>query len=110
MVISGFNPKARWDRHPPSGGQVSRETEESLDPGEMNEKIEVLAYFKGSSIFPRAFIRNNKVHRIKKITYNWQERRGREVMNFFSVDTGTCLYQISFNNTTYRWQIDKIMV
>ncbi len=102
MTISGFNPKARWDRHVP-------ETEESIDPGELDEKIEVLAYFKGSTIFPRAFIRNNKVHRIRKITYNWQERRGREVLNFFSVDTGTCLYQISFNNTTYRWQIDKII-
>ncbi len=59
MTISGFNPKARWDRHVP-------ETEESLDPGEMNEKIEVLAYFKGFKIIPRAFVRNNRVHRIKR--------------------------------------------
>lgn len=109
MTISGFNPKARWDRHPPGGGQVIPETEDSVNPGILDEKIEVLAYFKNSGIFPRAFIRNNKVHRIRKITYNWQERRGREVINFFSVDTGTFLYQISFNNTTYRWQIDRII-
>jgi len=68
MPISGFNPKARWDRHIP-------ETEETLDPGDLNEKIEVLAYFRNSRIIPRAFIRNNRAHRIRKVTYNWQERR-----------------------------------
>ena len=102
MSISGFNPKARWDRHIPATGEAD-------DPAELNERIEVLAYFKNAKIFPRVFIRNNERYRIRKITYNWQERLGQQVINLFSVDTGSGLYQISFNNTTYRWQIDKII-
>lgn len=102
MSTSGFNPKARWDRHIP-------ETEDTNNPEELNERIEVLAYFKNARIFPRVFIWNNKRYRIRNITYSWQERLGQQVINFFSVDTGSDLYQISFNNTTYRWQLDKVI-
>lgn len=101
MKPSGFNPKARWDRNLP---QDAYQEENAL-----NEKIEVLAYFKQAKIYPRLFFWKNKIYKIKKITYNWQERRGQEVINYFSVSTGADLYQISFNNTSYSWQIDKII-
>ena len=99
MSQSGFNPKARWDRHIP-------EIDDYV-PEWLNEKIEVLAFFKAAKIYPRAFIWNNKRYRVKAITYNWQERRGQELISFFSVRTSSNLYQISFNNNTYGWRIDK---
>jgi hypothetical protein len=98
---SGFNPKARWDRHIP-------QTEDSR-PELLNERIEVLAWFKNAKIYPRLFSWNNKNYRIKQITYNWQERRGQETISYFSVNTNSGLYQISFNNTTFGWRIDKII-
>lgn len=101
MRSAGFNPKARWDRHIP--------TEENHEPDTLDERIDCLALFQNTVIKPRAFFWKDKLYRIKKITYTWQERRGREVINFFSVTTGPDMYQISFNNTTYRWQIDKII-
>jgi hypothetical protein len=102
MKHSGFNPKARWDRNIP-------ETAEAHNPTELNERIEVLAYFKHAKIHPRLFFWKGKRYRIKNINYNWQERSGAEIINYFSVDTGTDLYQISFNNTSYSWRIDKII-
>ena len=101
MKPSGFNPKARWDRRIPE--------RQPYDPKQLNEKIQVLALFKAAKIYPRMFIWNNKKYKIKNITYNWQERQGSEVVNYFSVSTGTDLYQISFNNTSYSWKIDKII-
>jgi len=101
MSQSGFNPKARWDRHIP-------EIDDYV-PEWLNEKIEVLAFFKAAKIYPRAFIWNNKRYRVKAITYNWQERRGQELISFFSVRTSSNLYQISFNNNTYGWRIDKVI-
>lgn len=101
MAHSGFNPKARWDRHIP---QVSHS-----DPELLNEKIEVLAFFKGAKIYPRLFIWKSKIYKIRAITYNWQERRGQEVISYFSVNTGFDLYQLSFNNTSYSWHLDKII-
>jgi hypothetical protein len=102
MAHSSFNPKSRWDRHIP-------ETQEDRNPSELNERIEVFAWFRNGKIQPTIFIWNNKEYKIKNITYSWQERRGKELINYFSVNTGTDLYQISFNNTTFSWRIDKII-
>ena len=99
----GFNPKARWDRHIPETENDSHLSEE------LNERIEVLAWFQKGKIHPRLFLWNNKKYRIRNITYSWQERRGRELISLFSVSTGFDLYQISFNNTSYSWQLDKII-
>jgi hypothetical protein len=101
MGPAGFNPKARWDRHIPQSSQH--------DPNLLNERIQVLAFFNGGKITPRLFIWNNKKYKIKSITYNWQERQGETTINYFSVDTGFDLYQISFNNTSLGWRIDKII-
>jgi hypothetical protein len=102
MKQSGFNPHARWDRHIP-------ETSDTPPTGQLDEKIEVLAWFRGGKIQPQAFIWNNKEYKITHITYNWQERRGRELISLFSVSTGADLYQISFNNTSLGWRIEKIV-
>jgi hypothetical protein len=102
MSQSGFNPKARWDRHIP-------QDYDDYTPEWLNEKIDVLAFFKSAKIYPRVFIWNNKRYRINSITYNWQERHGQELISYFSVRTRSNLYQISFNNTTYGWRIDKVI-
>jgi len=79
------------------------------NPDCLNQQIEVLALFKAAKILPRIFFWNNKIYKIKKVTYNWQERLGKETISYFSVSTGIDLYQISFNNTTYVWKINKII-
>jgi len=100
---SGFNPNARWDRHIPETGY---QTETSC----LNCPIEVRALFKSSKVMPEGFIWNNKLYGIKKVNYNWQERRGQEIINYFSVTTaGADTYQISFNNTSFCWRLDKIL-
>ena len=102
MKPSGFNPHARWDRHIPEGS-------DSRQPDLLDERIRVLAFFSAGRISPRAFFWRDKKYRVKAVTYAWQERRGDEVINRFSVDTGADLYQISFSNSTYSWRIDKII-
>lgn len=101
MVQSGFNPRARWDRHIPQG--------EDYQPNELNEIIQVLAWFRNTKITPRWFIWRGRKYKIKQITYNWQERQGGAIINYFSVCSGADLYQISFNNTTSGWRLNKII-
>jgi hypothetical protein len=103
MAHSGFNPKARWDRHLPELNN------DNFDPENLNERIEVLAWFKDAKIYPRIFVWKNKIYKIKKLTYTWQERQGQETISYFSVTTGIDLYQISFNNTSLSWKINKII-
>lgn len=103
MKPSGFNPRARWDRH------IPQTENRNPDPDVLNERIEVLAYFKAGKIYPRLFVWNQREYQIKEITYNWQERKGTETINFFSVNTGSDLYQISFNNTGLGWRLERII-
>ena len=104
MPQQSFNPKARWDRQIPEVEETN-----NLNPQDLNERIDCLAWFKNGKIRPLKFIWSNKEYEIKNITYNWQERRGRELISYFSLDTGGGLYQISFNNSTFSWRIDKII-
>jgi len=101
MNQNSFSPKARWDHFEPDPGV--------FDPEALNERIEVLAYFKHAKIFPKSFLWHNKEYLVETITYNWQERIGQVLINYFSILCAGQLYQISFNNSTFRWQIDKII-
>ena len=103
MNQSGFNPKARWDRNIP-------QTDDYHPPEELNERIQVLAWFRNGKIYPNTFIWHGKSYKIRQITYNWQERQGKGTICCFSVNTGEDLYQISFNNTTLGWRIDKVII
>jgi hypothetical protein len=98
---NSFSPKARWDRFEPDKA--------GFNPEVLDERIEVLVLFKNSKIFPNSFVWNKKEYQIEKITYNWQERIGQSLINYFSVSCSGQMYQISFNNTTFRWQMDKVI-
>ncbi len=101
MNQNSFNPRARWDRFEPEKC--------GFNPDALDERIEVWAYFKNSRIYPQAFLWKNKEYKIDTLTYNWQERLGQALVNYFSVLSSGQLYQISFNNSTFRWQIDKLI-
>ncbi len=101
MQQNSFSPKARWDRFEPDKA--------GFNPEALNERIEVLAQFKHAKIFPKSFTWNNKEYPIQAITYNWQERVGQALINYFSVNCAGQLYQLSFDNSTFRWQIDKLI-
>lgn len=100
MPTHGFNPKARWDRRI-AGSESTPET--------LEEPIEVLALFRNTRIFPQQFTWKDRAYPIQRITYAWQERRGQELISYFSVDTGSNIYQISFNNTTFGWRVEKVI-
>jgi hypothetical protein len=89
-----FNQEARWDRSMP--GQDSRY---------LNEAIRVVAAFGEGKILPRCFFWHKKRYKIKRVTYFWQEREGKELFNIFSVETPAGLYQISFGNLSLSWHL-----
>ncbi len=101
MRQNSFNPKARWDRFEPENT--------AFNPEALDERIDVLALFRHARITPKSFTWNNKEYIIEKITYNWQERLGQALISYFSVSSSGQMYQISFNNSTFRWQIDKLI-
>jgi hypothetical protein len=103
MKHAGFNPKARWDRHVPA-----QEAPEAPEP-EREEVIEVLALFRAGEAHPQSFSWNGKTYPISRTTYHWKEHRGSALISYFTVSTGCDLYQISFNNSTFGWRLEKIL-
>ena len=101
MQQNSFSPKARWDRFEPEKAGFNQDC--------LNERIDVLVFFKHAKIYPKSFTWKNKEYLIEKITYNWQERIGQALINYFSVLSADSMYQISFDNSTFRWQIDKLI-
>ncbi|MBM3252617.1 MAG: hypothetical protein FJZ11_07575 [Candidatus Omnitrophica bacterium] len=93
-----FNPRARWDRELPNSSNDL-----------LNEIISVSVFFEKGKIIPQSFVWRKNLYQIKQITYFWQERQGSELVSFFSVDTGTDIYQLSFNNNSFGWRLDKII-
>jgi len=93
-----FNPQARWDRQMPS----------SQKSGFLNDSIAVSVLFDKGKMLPRFFTWHNRLIKIKRITYSWQEKNGQERINRFCVDTGCEICQISFNDKTLIWKLDKI--
>jgi len=90
-----FNNDSRWDRHLPH-----QEREADL--------IDVGVIFKRGKILPRSFIWKKRKYLIEEITYHWEEKRGGEILHFFTVTDGTNVYQIYLNNKYMHWKLEKV--
>ena len=99
MLLSGFNPNARWDRNIEGAYD---------DPDKLKAKIQVLAFFSGAKVYPRIFMMSGKRYRIRKLNYTWQKRQGSELISCFSVSTACDIYQLSFNHSSCAWKLDNI--
>ena len=89
-----FSRDSRWDRHLP---HESRE----------EQPIDVGAVFAKGQVLPRWLIINNRKIQIREITYHWQERRGDQMLFYFSVSDGVNLYKIYLNSKWMGWRLER---
>lgn len=95
-----FNPEARWDRNLP---QENNESES------LNEAIIMVCLFDKSKPLPRYFRWRNYLYKVKKVNFFWQQRQGRETLSYFSLETNSGTYQVSFSNISLCWKMDRII-
>ncbi|MBU1087207.1 MAG: hypothetical protein KKD05_06770 [Candidatus Omnitrophica bacterium] len=89
-----FNPNARWDRPLPR--------EDTL-PG---ENVDIVVSFKQGGFFPLWFFINSRKHIIKDVHLKWQDKKGLEVFQLFSVsDTNNSRYTLCFSQQRMKWKI-----
>jgi hypothetical protein len=92
-----FNPNARWDRPLPQDNSAKAD-----------EPIEVEAIFEKGKITPLWFNFGGIRHNIKEVTYRWQDRKGQEILYYFSVSDGEEVFQIYLSNKTLTWKLITI--
>ncbi|OGS20631.1 MAG: hypothetical protein A3J83_05605 [Elusimicrobia bacterium RIFOXYA2_FULL_40_6] len=73
----------------------------------INEKIKVAAVFDDNKIKPKWFVRNGRKHAISEVTYTWHTKTGEDDILHFSVTDGSTLFEISYNQKTLKWNLDK---
>lgn len=93
-----FNHEARWDRELPA--------EKGDTPG---EALTVICLFDGQKILPRSFVRRGREVAIQKILFSWKNKKGREELLFFSVQTEAGVYEIVFSAARMAWRLTKLL-
>lgn len=78
-----------------------------MDSTVINEKIKVGAVFDDNKIKPKWFVRNGRKYIISEITYTWRTKNGEEQIIHFSATDGSTLFEISYNQKTLKWCLEK---
>ena len=73
----------------------------------IGETIKVGAVFSGAVVQPRWFDHRQRRHEVAAITYQWRSRAGEAVLLHFAVSDGTNLFELSFNQQSLAWRLEK---
>ncbi|HNW92081.1 MAG TPA: hypothetical protein PKM88_04130 [bacterium] len=73
----------------------------------IGEPVKVGAVFAGPAVRPRWFDHRARRHDIAAITYQWRSRNGAAVLLHFAVSDGANLYELSFNQQSLEWRLEK---
>ncbi|OGS21095.1 MAG: hypothetical protein A2252_05530 [Elusimicrobia bacterium RIFOXYA2_FULL_39_19] len=74
----------------------------------INEQIKVGAVFEKEIIRPKWFVHNGRKHAVEEITYTWKTCEGDAQLIHFSVTEGGTLFEISYNQKTLTWLLEKV--
>jgi len=74
----------------------------------IDEPITVGAVFRGTLVKLRWFIWKDRRYVVKETTFSWRSRQGEAVMAHFSVTDGSTLFELSLNQRTLAWRLEKI--
>jgi len=78
---------------------------------EVGEKIKVLAEFTDGKIIPRVFKWKSKEYRVGKVNLFYQERQGKSVDYYFSVETDTGgVFKLKYNDEKLIWTLEELWV
>ncbi len=75
---------------------------------EIDEPVVVEATFYEGRIRPLRFKWNNRIIKIKRVTYHWTQRDGFRMIHFFSVTDGGTLYSLSYETDTLCWRLNAV--
>jgi hypothetical protein len=88
-----FNHQARWDRDLPGDSPVDAQA------------IEVFARFKKGRVIPLYFISAGGRFDIARINFCWSERKGKNLLYFFSVSDKSDTYQLCLDAENMSWRL-----
>jgi hypothetical protein len=91
-----FNPQARWDRNLPA------------DKDSNTEAVEVTARFRGGKMRPLSFSIGARSLAITQIHFSWTERKGKDILHYYSVSDSRDTYCLCFSAEALSWHLVPI--
>lgn len=77
----------------------------------VGKKVKVLAAFEDGKIIPMKFKWSGRDHRIKKVNLFYEERSGRSINYYFSVETETGgVFKLRYNDENLSWTLEEYWV
>jgi hypothetical protein len=74
---------------------------------EIKEKIKAGVVFEGTAVRPKWFLWKNRRYDIKEVNFHWKSAEGSASILHFSVTDGSNSYELSFNQKTLEWMLEK---
>lgn len=75
---------------------------------EIDELVEVVAVFCQGQAFPHSFKWKERKYVVEQINLEHQEKQGRSTLFCYSVSAGGNSYELSFNNESLVWKLERI--
>jgi hypothetical protein len=76
----------------------------------INEPVDVGAVFGKNKIKPKWFLWHNRKYQIQETTYTWHETEGEVAVIHFTVSDGATLFELSLNQKTLHWRLEKSII
>lgn len=92
-----FNHQARWDRELPH------------DAAPAGAPIVATCRVENGSLTPDSFIWRGQTFPVTKINFRWKDKKGEEVLFYFSVSTPRGTYEIVFSRERLTWHLSRLV-
>lgn len=73
----------------------------------INERVKVVTLFAQGKIKPILFKWQNRIHKILKVDFSYTKAVGKEKIFYFSIETESGVFELSFNREKFSWNLEK---
>lgn len=75
---------------------------------EIKEKIRVVSLFENGQIKPLLFSWRKRIYKILRVIFSYSKDIGKDKLVYFSVEAEEGMFELSFNQGKFSWEIEKI--
>lgn len=93
-----FNHETRWDRPLPAQTET-----------ESGSPIAVFCLIEKGRILPESFLWNKRRFIVEKVNFFWKDKKGREELYYFSLQTSSGAYEVVFSKESLHWHLKKLI-
>ena len=78
---------------------------------DVGDTVEVVVWFKAGRIMPLRFRWRGRTYKVRNVNADWQSEIGATRFHHYAVmSDAPDVYELSYNEHTYAWKLEKVAV